>query len=94
MRLFIHVAFHTRRHGVDYWVFEPSFPSFHLPYHPKLTLRFVSLDHPETMGFNIFFDRIHLDRYLRLSRYLDIIMWLFLGDASIVFGSISSCGSA
>ena len=24
----MHVAFHTRGHGVDHWVFEPSFPSF------------------------------------------------------------------
>ena len=33
------------------------------------------------MGFNVFFDSNYFYRYLRLSRYLDIIMWLFLGDA-------------
>ena len=89
----MHVAFHTRGHGVDHWVFEPSFPSFLLPYHPKPTLRSMSLDHPETMGFNVLFDSIYFDRYLRLGRYLDIIMWLFLGDALLALGSISSCGS-
>ena len=38
----MHVAFHTQEHGVDHGVFEPSFPSFVLPYHPKPTLRSVS----------------------------------------------------
>ena len=33
------------------------------------------------MGFNVFFDSIYFVRYLRLGLYLDIIMWLFLGDA-------------
>ena len=33
----MHVAFHTRGHGVDHWVFEPSFSSFLLPYHLKPT---------------------------------------------------------
>ena len=61
----MHAAFHTRGHGVDHWVFEPSFPSFLLPYHS------------ETMGFNVFFDNIYFDRYLRLGRYLDIIVWFF-----------------
>ena len=42
MRLLMHVAFHTRGHGVDHWVLEPSFPSFLLPYHLKPTLRSVS----------------------------------------------------
>ena len=28
MRLLMQVTFHTRGHGVDHWVFEPSFPSF------------------------------------------------------------------
>ena len=37
------------------------------------------------MGFNVFFDSIYLDRCLRLGRYLDIIMWLFLGDALLAF---------
>ena len=77
----MHVEFHTRGHKVDHWVFEPSFPSFILPYHLKPTWVF------ETMGFNVFFDSIYLHRYLRLGRYLDIIMWLFLGDALIAFGS-------
>ena len=45
------------------------------------------------MGFNVFFDSIYFDRYLRLGRYLDIIMLLFLGDALLALGSISSCGS-
>ena len=45
------------------------------------------------MGFNVFFDNTYFDRYLRLGRYLDIIMWLFLGDALLEFGSISSCDS-
>ena len=31
----MHVEFHTRGHEVDYWVFEPSFNSFRLPYHHK-----------------------------------------------------------
>ena len=66
----MHVAFYTRGDGVDHWVFEPSFPSFLLPYHP--TVRVIKP--PETMGFNVFFDNIYFDRYLRLSRYLDIIM--------------------
>ena len=38
----MHVAFHTRGHGVDNRVFEPSFHSFLLPYHPKPALRAVS----------------------------------------------------
>ena len=42
MRLLMHVAFLTRGHGADHWVFEPSFPSFLLPYHLKPTLRFMS----------------------------------------------------
>ena len=38
----MHEAFDTRGHVVDHWVFEPSFPSFLLPYHPNSTLRSVS----------------------------------------------------
>ena len=44
------------------------------------------------MGFNVFFDYIYFDRYLRLGRYLDIIMLLFLGDTLLALGSISSYG--
>ena len=62
----MHVAFHTRGHEFDHWVFESSFPSFLLLYHPKPTLRSVSEDHLETMRFDILFDNIYLDRYLRL----------------------------
>ena len=32
----------TQKGGVHHWVFEPSFPSFCLPYDPKPTLRSVS----------------------------------------------------
>ena len=53
------MTFHTQGHGVDHWVFEPSFPSFLLPYHLEPTLRSVSYDHLETMRFNVFFDNIH-----------------------------------
>ena len=34
----MHVAFHTRGHRFDHCVFEPSFPSFLLPYHHEPTL--------------------------------------------------------
>ena len=38
-----------------------------------------------TMGFNVFFYSIYFDRYLRLGQDLDIVMWLFLGDALLAF---------
>ena len=38
------------------------------------------------MGSDVVFDSSYLDRYLRFGRYLDIIMLLLLGDASLTFG--------
>ena len=38
----MHMTFHTRGHGVDYRVFESSFPSFLLPYHSELVVGIIS----------------------------------------------------
>ena len=38
------------------------------------------------MGSDVAFDSPYLDRYLRFGWYLDIIMLLLLGDASLMFG--------
>ena len=88
----MHVAFHTRGNGVDHWVFEPSFPSFLLPYH-TLSLHYGPCHKTTLRPWDFFFDSIYFDRYLRLGRYLEVIMWLFLGDALLALGSISNCGS-
>ena len=42
MRFLMHVAFHIQGHEVVHWVFESSFPSVLLSYHPEPILRFVS----------------------------------------------------
>ena len=38
------------------------------------------------MGSDVIFDSPYLDRYLRFGWYMDIIMLLILGDASLTFG--------
>ena len=37
------------------------------------------------MGSDVVFDSLYFDRYLRLGWYLDIIILLLLGDASLTF---------
>ena len=61
---FSHTSSWTQGYEFDYRVFEPSFPSFLLPYHPDLALRSVSLDHPEAVVSSVIFDRFHLGRCL------------------------------
>lgn len=39
---FIHIASCTLGCDFDYWIFEPSFPLFLLPYHPESNLWFIS----------------------------------------------------
>ena len=97
LRSMVHQIFYTyaflihKSMGLDHRVFEPSFPSFLLPYHPSLR-SVPCLRPPWGHGIICNIWQSLLGRILRFSWYLDVIMLSLLGCVSLMFGSDSIMG--